>query len=947
MARINNKFATQNLNDIFGKREPKPQASADSATAAGGRTRGGSAHGGGSGGMLVLRPPVKQPPMLLKDLKTTATSSTSGLKRDVPPPPSPPPPPPPPPQAENPPVSSTGPPSSFNSNDNNNTAELPAPSPAVEISSSTTTNLTVAAVEISKVEASDTISLRPNQNHRPEIYIPPAARNLVAQNTLDKTSEILPPKGTLTPPSADPVVNEPVLEKALETVEDEPPGPLATPASAEVVKPSRPEPFRPPQLRGDAARRVEPLSAPLPPLDDSNSNSNPGRGWDRDNPRPNNFQQRGRRDEEGRYSRDVLQHQRRFERDRRGGGTGGGYYNRDGNSYPSTYAYSRSAPEARNYDIEVIRPGSGGSDRYNSGNNRDFAYGGRQALDRQIMSPPSYSYWGEGQGQGQGHANYESYEHRQDFNRRNYNNSQFKSGGMNHRDFQNRDGNYMIGRDGGGQQRRDQSYGRFGQGQFRDNFAEKAHANGRFSAPPREQQEGGNFRQFPRMQRDNYGGGGGYRYNDPARFGGDGYQRPRSGGYEGVSPRPRSSGYGSNAGAGRLVGSSDSAVSRGNFYNGRRSPISQDKVGHKDFGPQGRYQYDGSMSKVNEMQSVDVGYQRPRSGGYGGHSAGRSMAPSDMSRFSNFNGPRLPISRETLDEDFSRGAPDQYHAEGTFPTECEVQSLDFGSNRELENSMDPFNEFDSYRTRREIDKAESGVDEEHQNMGWDSSMEYNMLNLESVEKGGGNEDMLVKSDHRLDVEQKFYVEDKRHYYAEEDKKIENARKETVKQDQHAKGISLQLRQDGGLEQETREEITEVAINREPVLESVNSHPIIYEASGQLKEELNPPNIDFGLQEQEKLADRFASSRISAGRNPRLVQHDSTSNTRPRNYHGGRDAGPQPNSYSSRSSAMSWRREPNEVKNGPPQRFSGQYGDYNYGPQSRDLSSSERYQFRHG
>ena len=57
------------------------------------------------------------------------------------------------------------------------------------------------------------------------------------------------------------------------------------------------------------------------------------------------------------------------------------------------------------------------------------------------------------------------------------------------------------------------------------------------------------------------------------------------------------------------------------FYNARRSPNSQDRIGHEDnvIGPQGRYQFDGLGSRMAEMQGVDGGYQRPKSGGYRGN----------------------------------------------------------------------------------------------------------------------------------------------------------------------------------------------------------------------------------------------------------------------------------------------------------------------------------------
>ena len=35
--------------------------------------------------------------------------------------------------------------------------------------------------------------------------------------------------------------------------------------------------------------------------------------------------------------------------------------------------------------------------------------------------------------------------------------------------------------------------------------------------------------------------------------------------------------------------------------------------------PQGRYQFDGLGSRMVEMQGVDGGYQRPKSGGYRGN----------------------------------------------------------------------------------------------------------------------------------------------------------------------------------------------------------------------------------------------------------------------------------------------------------------------------------------
>lgn len=953
MARIN-KFAAQNLNDIYGKKEPKPPTPTDNANLAGTRPRGS--------GMLVLTRPVKQPqppPSLVpKDGKTiqaglglSSSSSSSALKKESVPAV----------QAVQNPVSSTNSAVISIEKDSKPEAESDGSNPGRDKPAT----LTTPPVQNAKRE-SETISLRPQG-----VYTPPAARGMQAVHLpvgagvkrpvsvenaavsqekteappapCDQPAQITEPLGPFPPES-----QQPIDEKGPETLKGEAIAD-ALPSLQQQIKPLRPEPFRPPQLRGDAAARIAkpeveagPSYPPTPPRDDPSLGRRDTRS---------NFQQqpRGRREERpvqdgGRYFRDPPQGRYDHPEDRMherpgSGGSGYYYYNREGNSH------SRPGPEGgRNYDIEVIRPGSGGSDyvkdRYNS-NNRDFAYGGRQNFDRQMTSAPDNLYR-----EGHGNSYDSSYEHRQDFNRqdgtyRNNYNHQFRTGGMN-REFVNR-GGYGGGVRGGGGQRREQ-YGRnnhFGPGgHFRDNFGQPS-VNGRFSGQQREQE--GNFRQQSRMQRDTYGGGGGYRYNDLGHasntgYGGEVYQRPRSGGYEVDSTRPGSGGYGGDVG-GRPIGSADSMMNRPGFYNGHRSPISQDRTGHEDYasGPQGRYQFDGLGSRMNEMQGVDAGYQRPRSGGHRGIVSGRSMASSDSQMGSSNN-----FIDKIDQEGFSSRPQERYHFDGSFST-AEVQSSDFASNRRLDNSRDSFNEFDSYRPRRDTYKAEVIIDEEHQEIGRDCSMEYNILNSESFKKAGRHEEELVKSNHKVDAEQTFFGEDKRPYLTEEEQQIENARKKIVDQDQFSEGTTLQKRQEGGLQQDMREEVVEVATNGEPIIESAESHIVIHGTSGQLKEEDGPANL-YSLEEQDKLADRFASSKILAGHTPRQVQTDSASSMRPPNYYGNRGAGQQTSSYRSRSSSNSWRRETSETKNVPARGFTSMYGEHNYRSQSRESSTAERYQF---
>lgn len=958
MARVN-KFAAQNLNDIYGKKEPKAPTPTDNANPAGNRPRGS--------GMLVLTRPVKQPQpqplssVVPKEGKTIqaglglSSSSSSSLKKESVPGV----------QAVQNPVSSTNSVVISIEKDSKPEAESSGSNPGKD----KTATLTTPPAQNAKIE-SETISLRPQG-----VYTPPAARGMQAvhlavgagiKRPVSIENAAVSQEKTEAPPapfdqpalSAEPLgpcppgkeLQEPIDEKGLENLTGEAITDALPPPPPQ-IKPSRPEPFRPPQLRGDTATRITkteseagPSYPPTPTWDD------PSLG--RRDTRSNLQQQpRGRREERsvqegGRYFRDPPQGRYDHPEDRMherpgSGGNGYYYYNRESNSQ------SRPGPEGgRSYDIEVIRPGSGGSDyvkdRYNS-NNRDFAYGGRQNFDRQMTSVPDNLYR-EGYGN-----NYDSsYEHRQDFNRqdgtyRNNYNHQFRPGGMN-REFVNR-GGYGGGVRGGGGQRREQ-YGRnnhFGPGgHFRDNFVQPS-INGRFSGQQKEQE--GSFRQHSRMQRDTYGGGGGYRYNGLGHasnmgYGDEVYQRPRSGGYEVDSTRPGSGGYGGDVG-GRPIGSADSMRNRPGFYNGRRSPISQDKTGHDDYtnGPQGRYrQFDGPGSRMNEMQGVDAGYQRPRSGGYRGIVSGRSMASSDsqMSSSNNFI--------DKIDhEGFSSRPQERYHFEAPFSTASEVQSSDFLSNRRLDNSRDSFNEFDSYRPRRDIYKAEAILDENPQEIACDFSMEYNVLNSESF-KAGSHEEELVRGNHKVDTEQTFFGEDKRPYLTEEEQQIENARKKTVDQDQFSEGMTLQLRQEGSLQQDMREELIEVVPNGEPIIESAVSHIVFNGTSGQHKEEDNPANL-YSL-EKDKLADRFASSKILVGHStsPRQVQTDSSSSMRSPNYYGSRGAGQQTSSYRSRSSSNSWRKETSETKNVPARGFTSMYGEHNYRSQSRESPTTERYQF---
>lgn len=946
MARIN-KFAAQNLNDIYGKKEPKPPTPTDNANTAGTRPRGG--------GMLVLTRPVKQPqpqppPSLVpKDGKIIqpglglSSSSSSALKKENVPGV----------HAVQNPVSLTNPVAISIEKDNKPEAKIAVSN----LGKDKPAALTTPPVQNAKIE-SETISLRPQG-----VYTPPAARGMQAvhlpvgagvkrpvsiENAVvsqektvalpipcDQAVQTTEPLGP-SPPGKE--SKQPIDEKAPETLKDETIVD-AVPPQQQQIKPSRPEPFRPPQLRGDAAARMAKTEAeagpsypPTPPRDDPSLGRRETRS---------NFQQqpRSRRDERsvqegGRYFREPPQGRYDHPEDRMherpgSGGSGYYYYNREGNSHPRP-----GSEGGRNYDIEVIRPGSGGSDhvkdRYNT-NNRDFAYGGRQ-----MTIAPDHLYR-----EGHGNSYDSSYEHRQDFNRqdgtyRNNYNHQFRTGGLN-REFVNR-GGY-----GGGGQRREQ-YGRnnnFGTGgQFRDNFGQPS-INGRFNGQQREQE--GSFRQHSRMQRDTYGGNGGYRYNDLGHapntgYGGEVYQRPRSGGYEGDLTRPGSGGYGGDVG-GRPIGSADSMMNRPGFYNGRRSPISQDRMGHEDHvsGPQGRYQFDGLGSRMIEMQGVDGGYQRPRSGGYRGIVSGRSMASSDSQMSSSNN-----FIDKSDQEGFSSRPQERYHFEGSFSTK-EVQSSDFPSNRRSDNSRDSFNDFDSYRPRREIYKAEPIIDEGHQEIVRDCSMEYNIINSESFKKAGGHEEELVKVSHNVDTDQTFYGDDKGSYLTEEELQIENARKKFEDQDQFSEGMLLQKRQEGGPQQDSREEVVEVAINGEPIVESVESHIVIHGTSGPLKEEDGPVNL-CSLEEQDKLADRFASGKILASHTPRLVQlqTDSASSMRPPNYYGSRGAGQQTSSYRSRSSSNSWRRETSEAKNVPAHGFTSMYGEHNYRSQSRESSTSERY-----
>lgn len=961
MARIN-KFAAQNLNDIYGKKEPKPPIPTDNANTAGTRPRGS--------GMLVLTRPVKQPqpqpqpqppPSLVpKDGKSIqpglglSSSSSSVLKKENVPGV----------HAVQNPVSSTNPVPISIEKDNKPEAECAVSNLGKDKPAALTTPL----VQNAKIE-SETISLRPQG-----VYTPPAARGMQAVHlpvgtgvkrpvslenaAVSQEKTVAPPipcdqaAQTTEPLGSCPPVKESqqhIDEKAPETLKDETILEAVPPPPQQQIKPSRPEPFRPPQLRGDAAARIAKTEAeagpssypPTPPRDDPSL----GRRETRSNFQQQ--QQRSRRDERsvqegGRYFREPPQGRYDHPEDRMherpgSGGSGYYYYNREGNCHPRP-----GSEGGRNYDIEVIRPGSGESDyvkdRYNT-NNRDFAYGGRQNFDRQMQSAPDNLYR-----EGHGNSYDSSYEHRQDLNRqdgtyRNNYNHQFRTGGTS-REFVNR-GGYGGGVRGGGGQRREQ-YGRnnnFGTGgQFRDNFGQPS-INGRFSGQQREQE--GSFRQHSRMQRDTYGGGGGgYRYNDLGHasntgYGGEAYQRPRSGGYQGDLTRPRSGGYGGEVG-GRPIGSADSMMNRPGFYNGRRSPNSQDRIGHEDhvIGPQGRYQFDGPGSRMVEMQGVDGGYQRPKSGGYRGIVSGRPMASSDsqMSSSNNFI--------EKMDREGFSGRPqERYHFEGSFSTN-EVQSSDFASNRRLDNTRDSFNEFDSYRPRREIYKAEPIIDEGHQEIVRDCSMEYNIINSESF-KAGGHEEELVKVSHKVDNDQTFYGDDKGPHLTEEEQQIENARKKIEDQDQFSEAIPLQKRQEGGLQQDTREEVVEVATNGEPIVESVESHIVIHGTSGQLKEEDDPVNL-CSLQEQDKLSDRFASGKILASHTSRQVQTDSASSMRPPNYYGSRGAGQQTSSYRSRSSSNSWRRETSETKNVPARGFTSMYGEHNYRSQSRESSTSERY-----
>ena len=145
------------------------------------------------------------------------------------------------------------------------------------------------------------------------------------------------------------------------------------------------------------------------------------------------------------------------------------------------------------------------------------------------------------------------------------------------------------------------------------------------------------------------------------------------------------------------------------------------------------------------------------------------MASSDsqMSSSNNFI--------EKIDQEgFSSIPQEQYHFKGSFSAN-EVQSPNFASNRILDNTRDSFNEFDSYRPRREIYKAMPIINEGHQEIVCDCSMEYNIINSESF-KAGGHEEELVKFSHKVDIDQTFYGDDKGPYLIEEELQIENARK---------------------------------------------------------------------------------------------------------------------------------------------------------------------------
>ena len=94
------------------------------------------------------------------------------------------------------------------------------------------------------------------------------------------------------------------------------------------------------------------------------------------------------------------------------------------------------------------------------------------------------------------------------------------------------------------------------------------------------------------------------------------------------------------------------------------------------------------------------------------------------------------------------------------------------------------------------------IDEGHQEIVRDCSIEYNIINSESF-KAGGHEYELVKVIHKVDIDQTFYGDDKGPYFIEEEKKIENARKKFEDQDQFSEAMPLQTRQEGCLQQDTR------------------------------------------------------------------------------------------------------------------------------------------------
>eukprot|EP01018_Ginkgo_biloba_P010347 Gb_07337 [translate_table: standard] len=932
MARIN-KFATQNLNDIYGKKEPRPTP-ADNGNPTGSRPRG-STHGG----MLVLTRPVKpQPVAAVKDGKSLAgLTSSLALKKE----------------------SVQGPVSLITPSNQNETK--PQPEPDCAGSNPGKDKSETLPVENSKVE-SDAISLRPLG--RPDVYTPPAARasQAVSQRPTAVENAVVCQEKTETPhPSELPLQTPPLVLKESEPKEEK-----SEQVAKETVadgmlqptveqKPAKPEPFRPPHMRGNAQAAIlgkpEGETGHASMVRANRDDQSVGRRENR-----NNFHELGVKDErvgqEGRYNREGPT--RRYEREERMSNLGSGgsvYYYREGNSRPSS--------GGRAYDIEIIsRPGSGGSDYVrDQHSSRDLAYGGRQSFERQMGGNLSY---GPDNAYGEGHANRDSYEYRQEFNRQdgayrrnnNYNNNQFRSGGMT-RDSSNRDG---YGGRGAGFRR--ETIGRnnqYGPGQYRDNYGQVP-ANGRFKGKPRERE--GNFGQYSRTHRDAHGGN--FRYNDPARglnvgYGGDLGPRPRSGGYEGISPRPSSGGYGSIS-----MGSSDSIKGGHSFYDGCRSPISQDHMVHEEFAsrPQGRYQYEGSFLRASEYQGSDFRNQRPRSGGYRGNVGGRSMASSDsmISRTNLSNGYRSSSSHEKrAHEEFSSRAQESYHFEGSFPRGSEVQISDFGADRRLDNSKDSFNGFDSHRPRQEFYETEHKLDDECQKMGWDIPTEYNRPNVEFLKKAGQNnfvpptEDRSVKSNQKLEGEQRVFGEDKKQYFLEEQQNLENAGKNFVElDDEMAKSESQRKRWAEGLEQEMSKEVAEHTGNEELMGESVEQNVEIHGhmehgASGNIREELNLRNKDAPLEPQDMLADRLASSKILSSPTPFPVQKDSAFDMRSPNHHSGRGLSQETNSYVPRSSSTSWRREPHEIRNGPSNRFSRPSSEYNYRSQSRESSSSERYQ----